>query len=203
MAAAAELGSVRPDTPQKAATTLLALYNRCGERLQNGNQMNKLLPIAVIALNVTAVTSAVHAATAEDTMTVSATVARTCTVSADPLAFGTVSETGATASSTVAITCTAGSTTDEPTVAFSGGLNLNATSGLRQMVGGDSTTALVPYTLSAASGGTNLTPTTAVATTAADGGTSYSAPVYGSIAAGTYQIGTFSDTVTVTVTYAP
>lgn len=175
------------------------------KRLQNGNQMNKLLPIAVIALNVTAFSSAVHAATADGTMTVSATVSRTCTVTAGSLAFNTVSTSAATATqSAISISCTAGSSTDIPTMTFSGGGNLDSAvggTGLRRMIGGDSTTALVPYTLSAAANGTNLSTTGTVSAATADGGSTYSATVHGKIDAGKYQIGTYNDTVTVTVTY--
>lgn len=137
-------------------------------------------------------------------MDVSATVTRTCTVEAAALAFGTVVEAGATsAQSAISVSCTAGSTNDAPTITFSNGLNQAVPTEPRNMIGGDSGAALIPYTLSGVAAGANLAPSASIATTAAGGGTSYSTTVYGSIAGSTgYEIGSFADTVTVTVTYA-
>lgn len=152
-----------------------------------------LLPAAVQAAT----------ATANNTMGVSATVTRTCTVTTNPLAFGTVAGGAATTTTAgVSISCTAGSSTDAPTITVSDGAN-RAAAGLRRMVGGDSTTAYIPYTISGTSGGADLVAATTVPLTTADSGISYSATLYGSIASSTsYQKGTFNDTVTVTVTYA-
>lgn len=167
--------------------------------------MSNFLKIAAVAACTTFVSSAAMAATAtaDGSMAVSATVARTCTVTVGALAFSGSISGGSTAQSAVSVSCTAGSSTDNPTVTLSGGGNLNATSGLRQMIGGDSSASLVPYTLSAAAGGANLAPTATVATTVANSGTSYSTTIYGSVdASANYQIGSYNDTVTVTVTYA-
>lgn len=159
--------------------------------------MKTLLAAAAAIAVVT--TSAAHAATDDTEMGVSATVSRTCTVTADALAFGTITETGAATSSAISINCTAGSTEDAPSVTFSAGLN--AVGDTRRMLGGDSGTAYIPYTLASTDGGTNLTASAPVTTATTNGGINYSTTVYGSIDAGAYQIGNFVDTVTVEVTY--
>lgn len=164
--------------------------------------MKNILKIATVAVSATLISSATIAATANSTMTVSATVTRTCTVSAGALSFPLSGSTAATAQSAVSISCTAGSSNDIPTVSLSNGLNQTVATSPRNLKGGDSTTALIPYKLSATATGVNLAPTDTVSTTTADGGSSYSTTIHGSIDAGTKQRGSYSDTVTVTVTYA-
>lgn len=160
--------------------------------------MKTLLAAAAAIAVVTS--SAAHAVATDDTtMGVSATVSRTCTVTADTLAFGTLTETGAKASSVISINCTAGSAEDEPAVTFSAGLNADGDT--RRLIGGDSGTTPIPYTLASTEGGTNLTALAPVTATTTNGGINYSTTVYGSIDGGVYQIGSYTDTITVQVTY--
>lgn len=146
------------------------------------------------------------AATAETTMAVSATVQRSCTVSAGEIGFGVLTQgTNSDASASITITCTAGSANDAPSATF--GLGANASGSQRRMAGGEAPlggTAFVPYNLFSDSARVvPVTSSTLVSTTAASGGVSYSTTIYGRVpAAGDYQLGTYSDTVTVVVTYS-
>lgn len=144
-----------------------------------------------------------HAATETGTMGVSATVSRTCTVTAAPLAFGNLNTAANTdASANISVTCTAGSSTDAPSVTF--GAGANAASNQRQMIGGDSGTALIPYGLYANTARTtDLLSTAPVSATTSNNGVNYSVTVYGRVPAGTYEMGNFNDSVTVTLTYQP
>lgn len=144
-----------------------------------------------------------YAATETGTMGVSATVVRTCTVTSTPLAFGTLNNAANNdASSTVTVTCTAGSSTDTPRVTFSSGAHAG-TGGQRQMRGGDSGNAFLPYGLFSDVGRANsLLSTTPVDLSTSNNGVAYNVDVYGRVPAGTYEKGNFSDSVTITLTYA-
>jgi len=137
-------------------------------------------------------------------MAVSATVNRTCTVSAASLAFGALNATTPTdALAAITISCTAGSAADTPTVTF--GLGANFTGAQRYLKGGDAATpsALIPYGLFSDTGrSVAVTGSTAVATATSNAGVTYSTSIYGRVAASpSFQLGTYSDTVVVTVTY--
>ena len=133
------------------------------------------------------------AATATTTFAVTATVQATCSVSATAMAFGTYSTVVAPSTSTVTVTCT---NTTPYTVGLSAGLATGATVTNRSMTSG---AVLLGYGLfSDAAHSVNF------ATTASLNGNGASQPItiYGQIPAGEYVTpGSYSDTITVTVTY--
>lgn len=139
------------------------------------------------------------AATATGNLTVTATVANSCSVSTTALDFSllnTGSSTVEATPGTVSVVCTADQT--GTTVTLDGGLNESA--GSRRM--DDGGTNFIAYSIftdagrtsSVASGGTifsgNLTATTQV-----------DIDLYGEVPSGNYPAGSYSDTVLVTLTY--
>lgn len=142
------------------------------------------------------------AATATDTMTVSATVQSACIVSASALSFGSYNPTAATntdATTTLSITCTSGTSY---TVGLSAGNGSGATVSSRKMTNGSNT---LDYSLfQDASRSTNWgnTPGTDTPASATAGASAASLTVYGRIVAGrNVPAGTYTDSVTVTVNY--
>ena len=138
-------------------------------------------------------------ATATTTFAVSATVEAACSISAAALSFGTY--TGATINATTTITATCTNTTP-----YSVGLNPGTSAGAsvttRKMTGPGSST--VAYALYSDPGHTlNWGQTVGVDTVSATGnGNPQSLTVYGQTAAGQLSTpGSYSDTITVTVTY--
>ena len=133
------------------------------------------------------------AATATTTFAVTATVQATCSVSATAMGFGTYSTAVATATSTVTVTCT---NTTPYTVGLNAGAATGATVTNRSMT---ASTVLLGYGLfSDAAHSVNF------ATTASINGNNLAQPItiYGQIPAGEYVTpGSYSDTITVTVTY--
>lgn len=142
------------------------------------------------------------AQTATTTFPVTATVLTSCSVTADPLAFGSYNPTAATpldATTTLSVLCTVGTSF---TVGLNAGTAAGATVTTRQMSNG---TNRLNYALFQEAGrttnwgntpGTNTpAPTTApVAATALT--------VYGRVAAGqNVPAGNYTDTITVTVNY--
>jgi len=158
------------------------------------------LAAAAIALGVSGASGA-HAGTANGTLSVTATVNSSCSVTSTGVAFGTVPPTFTTAptgTGGITVTCTTGLT---PVVSLNKGLNpgtpgtgtgpnnmAGATGGLGHTLG---------YTLSNSSGGAPW-PTGGVTATS---GTAL--PVYGTITqtSGSYASDTYSDTVAITVSY--
>jgi len=144
-------------------------------------------------------------ATATTTMSVSATVANTCVVTASPLAFGTVtgllSGSTVTATTTLAVTCTNGTAYN---VGLGPGQGSSATVSARKMTltGGTKTLTYSVYQDSSHSqvwGNTVGTDTVSGTGT----GLAQTLNVYGQIASGqsTVAVGSYTDTVNVTVTY--
>lgn len=155
----------------------------------------------VILLAVSFIVAAVEAmaATATGTLNVSATVADTCTVSGTDLAFGTLSTTAASVEVTpgvVTVTCT--SAKASITVTLDGGLN--ASGGTRRMSNGAGST--VPYSVYASAGRSSAI---AVGGQLYQGAIAAATPtglnVYGSVVAGNYNAGSYTDTLTVTAVY--
>jgi len=147
-------------------------------------------PTATISVN------GATAATAQ--FSVTATIVKDCTVSASNLAFGNY--TGAVKNSTtsVSVTCTSGTTY---TVGLSAGLASGATVTTRKMQNGS---ALLSYGLFTNSGHTinwgNTSATNWVSGTGS--GSSQAITVYGQIPAAQYVTpGSYTDTITVSVTY--
>jgi spore coat protein U-like protein len=136
---------------------------------------------------------------ATTTMPVSTTVQANCTVSAAPLTFGTYSGTQLSATSTISTTCT---NTTAYNVGLSAGTATGATVTTRKMTGPSS--SVLSYKLSSDSGNTinwgNTIGTNTVSRTGT--GAVQSLTVYGQVSAGQYVApGSYSDTITVTLTY--
>lgn len=135
-----------------------------------------------------------QAATATATFAVTATVQATCSVSATALAFGTYIPTAASANTaTVTVTCT---NSTPYTLGLNAGLGTGATVTNRLMMNG---AVLLGYGLF-----TDAAHTTNFATLASTNGTGSAVvtTVYGQIPAGSYVTpGSYSDTITATVTY--
>jgi spore coat protein U-like protein len=164
------------------------------------NTIKSALPTAVLgclALGL-APTSAI-AATATTTFAVTATVQATCLVSATAMAFGNYTAAVANSSSTVSVTC---SNTTPYNLGLSAGLATGATVSARKMTGPGS--ALLGYSLFSDSARTvNWGQTVGTDTVTGTGnGTAQALTVYGDVPAGQYLApGSYSDTITATVTY--
>lgn len=155
------------------------------------------IAIGVAALAATVSTPAL-AGTATGTVEVSLTVSSACSVTAEPLSFGTVTtlDTAIDASSPSSVKCTPGAAY---TVALDYGLNSGATT--QRKLKSTTSATTVDYNLFSNAGRTaawgGATMVTGVGT-----GSDVATPIYGrvpvqaAVAAGDYK-----DTVTVTVTY--
>ena len=161
------------------------------------------LAIAFAALGAVASTPAL-AATATNTMPVSVNVINSCTVAASPMSFGAPSAIGGAnvdTTSTITLQCTNGASYD---VALD--LGLNAASGQRYMSNGAATPVKIPYNVYTDSGRTtswgNTSGTDTVAGTAGTSG-AVSLTAYGRIPSTATSVGagSYTDTVTVTVTF--
>lgn len=136
-----------------------------------------------------------------DTIAVSATVISSCNVDASDLPFGDYDPVSAgplDAATTVDVTCTSGTSY---VVALDEGLGAGATVAVRRMTGGAD---VLQYSLYRNAGRTNVWGETAGIDTVAGTGTGLAQTlnVYGRAPANqTAPAGSFSDTVTVTVTY--
>ncbi|NCU10725.1 MAG: spore coat protein U domain-containing protein [Sphingomonadaceae bacterium] len=163
--------------------------------------MRRRLTMAAALCGLTSAEMA-QAATAQTTMGISATVLNACIVSATDMAFGTYDPTSASATdstSSINVTCTIGTS-------FSVGLNAGSTAGAsvtaRQMASGSDRLNYALFSDAARTTnwgntpGTNTpAPTTATALPA-------TLTVYGRIAAQqNVPAGSYTDTVTITVTY--
>ncbi len=140
--------------------------------------------------------SGITTATAQ--FSVTATIVKDCTVSAGNLIFGNYTGAVKTATSSVSVTCTSGTTY---TVGLSAGLASGATVTTRQMQSGS---ALLNYGLFTNSGHTinwgNTSGTNWVSGTGT--GSAKAITVYGQIPAAQYvKPGSYTDTITVSVTY--
>jgi spore coat protein U-like protein len=141
-------------------------------------------------------TPALYAATATTTFNVTATVPTSCSVSAGgDLAFGSYTGTQIDATTTVSITCTNGTAY---TAGLDDGLNYSAPN--RRMANG---TAYLNYELYSDSGRTTRWGN-ATGSWVSDTGTgsAQSKTVYGRLAGSqTLVVGSYTDTITVTITY--
>ena len=138
-------------------------------------------------------------ATATTTFAVSATVQAACSISAAALSFGTYSGAAINATTTITATCT---NTTPYSIGLNPGTSADASVTARKMTGPGSST--VAYALYSDSGHSlNWGQTVGVDTVSAVGsGSAQSLTVYGQTAAGQLSTpGSYSDTITVTVTY--
>jgi spore coat protein U-like protein len=156
-------------------------------------------PVAVLGLLALAFAATpAQATTATTTFSVSATVQATCSVTATTLAFGTYASTAAsTSTSTVSVSCT---NTTPYTIGLDAGLTTGATVTTRQMKNGS---ALLNYVLYSDSGrNTNWGNSTGSWVSGTGDGAAQALTVYGSVPTGQYVTpGSYSDTITATVTY--
>lgn len=139
------------------------------------------------------------AATASTTFQVTATVQSTCLISAAPLAFGTYTGVVNSTSSNLTVTCTS---TTPYNVGLDAGTASGATVSNRSML--DASSNKLNYKLSKDSGNTtNWGNTVGTDTAAGTGsGSAQTMTVYGQIPAGQYvKPGSYSDTITATLTY--
>lgn len=141
----------------------------------------------------------VRASTATSTFQVSATVPASCQVSASNLNFGNFTGAQVQATSTISVTCT---DTTSYAVGLGPGTASGATVTSRAMTGPSSTT--LSYALySDSSHSTNWGDTSATNEVSGTGtGSAQTLTVYGVIPSGSMPIpGSYTDTITVTVTY--
>lgn len=160
-----------------------------------------------IALGIAAVVAAsaapALAGTATNNMPVSVNVLNSCTVAATPMAFGSPTAIGGTdidTSSTVSLVCTNGAAYD---VALDSGLN--ASGAQRRMSNGATTPVFVPYGIFKDAARSVNWGSAVGATVAGNAGVSglVSLTAYGRIpsSASSVVAGSYTDTVTVTVTF--
>lgn len=160
------------------------------------NKSGSVALATALALSISA--SPLIAATATTSMAVSANVADNCNVVATPLAFGALSSSATTneiAPAVISVICTSSKAI---AVALNGGGNL--LSGARRMT--DGTSNFVAYSVYSDSGHSSAV---------AVNGNIYSGTipavvphninVYGTVAAGSYAFGNYTDSILITVTY--
>lgn len=168
--------------------------------------MNKQKLLLASAVAAALVAPGANAATSTTTFSVGATVSDSCSVTAGDLSFGTIDPlvnvtTASDATSTIDVTCANGTAYD---VGLDAGGSTGATTAARAMTGGTGTD-LLNYSLYSDSGRTtnwgDVVDTDTVAGTGS--GTAQTLTVYGRIPTGqnTAPTGSYSDTITVTVTY--
>lgn len=142
--------------------------------------------------------SPAHAATANSTMAVSANVQATCSITANPLAFGTYSSGQSDAATTLSVSCT---NTTTYNVGLDAGTGTGATVGARKMASGSQSLTYAVYT---DAGRSNVWGSTVGTNTVAGTGTgsAQTLNVYGRIPAGQLPTpGAYTDTITATITY--
>ena len=150
------------------------------------------------ACNAALLTAPTQAATSTGSLTVTATVASTCSVNSPTLAFGTYNPASVSDSTTdISVTCT---NTTPYTVGLDAGSGTGASVTDRKMMNGAN---LLNYTLYSDAGRTaNWGNTTGVWKSATGNGAAQVHTVYGRIPASQYvDPGSYSDTVVITVTY--
>jgi spore coat protein U-like protein len=155
---------------------------------------------ALVAGSMLFATGFAQAQTATGEVGVSAEVSRTCTLSAAPLAFGNLSVLAVNnASAVVTLVCNGTSTVT--TILVGMGANALPPTTQRNMLSG---TDLVPYTLHVLEAGGADIATDGAVTLVQEGDTNtYSVTLYGQVLPSTgYQMGSYSDTVVLTATYA-
>lgn len=143
--------------------------------------------------------SPAFAATASNTIGVSATVQATCLISTTPMSFGTYTGVVANSTATLSVTCTSTTPYD---VALDPGTATGATVNSRQMTGPNST--LLNYALFSDSARTiNWGQTVGTDTVHGVGsGSAQTVTVYGQVAENQYVApGDYSDTITATINY--
>ncbi len=155
-------------------------------------------PLMQVALALAVLPSAAAGSVQTASMSITLSNPGICTITASTLNFPVYTGVLSRATTTIAVSC---STSIAYTIALSPGLAPNATVSTRQMTAGSNVVNYALFSDSAYS--QNWGQTVGTDTVAGTGtGTAASATVYGQIAAGQYVApGTYSDTVTATVSY--
>jgi spore coat protein U-like protein len=165
---------------------------------QNLWHLSRISPfLLALVIGTTPVSGQTSTATA--TISVTATVLSSCTLTAQPLAFGNYSAVILNATTTLSVTCTNGSAY---TVALDLGTGSGATVSARKMT--YNTTNTLNYGLYQDSGHATIWGNTTGTNTEAGTGTGslQTLTVYGSIPASQFVVpGSYSDTVTATITF--
>lgn len=160
--------------------------------------MRKLVKISAFVIfaasSIGSVSPAFAGGPATTTFTVTATVANLCTISATNMAFGTYTpSSAATATSTITSTCSSGDTD---------AISLSAGSGSysqRTMINGSNS---LNYNLYTDSGYMNIWDSSTNVVTLTGTGGQQTTTVYGQVPAGQYvAAGSYSDTITASITY--
>ncbi|MDR3741348.1 MAG: spore coat U domain-containing protein [Terracidiphilus sp.] len=143
-----------------------------------------------------------QAATATTTFAVTATVNSNCTVTANPLAFGTYSGTALNVSTTIAVTCT-NTTAYNVGLSAGNGSSASVTNRLMTNTATGSTQTLNYQLLSGSYTGTNWGNTSATNWVGGTGsGSAQTLTVYGVVPASQYPTpGSYADSITVTINY--
>lgn len=145
---------------------------------------------------------AANAATASTTFAVNATVVPACLVSANPLVFGNYDPTQGTnldVTTTLLVTCTVGTSFR---VGLSAGGGIGATVTSRKMTNGANTLGYALFQDSLRTTNWGNTPGTDTPAATVAPATASTLTVYGRVAAGqNVPAATYTDTITVTVTY--
>lgn len=146
--------------------------------------------------------SAIASTTVSTTMAVTATVASDCTVTANPLAFGSYAGTALNVSTTISVTCT-NTTPYNVGLTQGNGSGASVTNRLMTNTATGSTQTLGYQLLSGSYNGTNWGNTSATNWVTGNGtGAAQTLTVYGVVPANQFPTpGSYADTITVQVTY--
>lgn len=168
--------------------------------MKNTHVKSAMVAVAALALIFVSVPKSAFATTATTTIAVSTTVTNSCTLTAGSLTFAAYTGVVDNTTGTFTVNCT---NNGDYTIALNKGTGTGATITTRQMMFGTYSLGYTIYTASTDTGtiwgdGTSSTGTvTGVGT-----GTNQTINVYGQIPAGeTATSGTYTDTITATVTY--
>jgi spore coat protein U-like protein len=177
----------------------------CREAIMNLANTCRILGAATLLIGVAAAPAA-QAGQATGTLSVSASVAATCSVNSPSLGFGAYDKTnGTTASTTVTVTCTAASGT--ASVALGQGANWDGTNNTRRLKEAASGNYLAyglysDSSFTTAWGDGTAATNNAAAVSNSETGSAVNTTVYGKIPANqSLFAGSFSDSVSITVTF--
>jgi spore coat protein U-like protein len=170
--------------------------------MKSSTPLKSILPAAIlgfVALGLTPTTAVAQANPATTTFNVTATVLKDCIVTATALPFGNYTGAVVNASSTVTVTCTSGTTY---TVGLNQGLTTGATVTTRQMGITQPAGGLNYSLLTTSYTGANWGNTSGSWVSGTGNGAAQALTVYGVLPAGQYvPPGSYTDTITATVTY--
>jgi spore coat protein U-like protein len=165
------------------------------------NKRVKILLTASAMLALQTVPDAQATTNVTATFQVTATVAGTCSLSTNPLAFGTYTPSSASlaGSTTIAATCT---NSTPYTLSFNAGATSGGTISQRLMANGSATLKYNLYTSAADTTVLGDGTSSSSTITGTGTGSAQTSTIYGLIPTGQYvSIGSYSDTITATISY--